>query len=415
MTDPGPADPLRSALRPYGTSIFSTLTELAVRHRAVNLAQGFPDFEPPEQLLDAAAEALRSGWSQYAPSIGYPELRQAIAAHQRTHYGLEVDPDTEVTVTVGATEAIWSAVEALTEPGDEVLLFEPYYDMYPAAVTAAGCVPRVVPSTGFPDLRIDLDRLAAAFGPRTRLAILNTPTNPTGRLVGAEELRVLGELCERHGVTVLADEAYEHVVLGGRAHRPVAAEPSLAGRTVTVSSASKTFSATGWRIGWAVAPPALTGALRRVHQFVTFAASSPLQRAVGTMLATAGPDFYTGLVAEYEERRDLLRGYLERTELEVGPSEGAYFLMARCPGDEVAYCADLVTGAGVVAIPASAFYADRARGRGLIRFAFCKRLETLRDAGERLVGRTTGGTSVAPMLPSSPPYGGVTTDQRRTR
>src|SRR5215217_4682533 len=312
MTDPGPADPLRSALRPYGTSIFSTLTELAVRHQAVNLAQGFPDFEPPAPLLDAAADALRSGWSQYAPSIGYPELRQAVAAHQLDRYGRQVDPDTEVTVTVGATEAIWSAVEALTEPGDEVLLFEPYYDMYPAAVAAAGCVPRVVPGTGFPDLRIDLDRLTAAVGPRTRLAILNTPTNPTGRTVGAQELQVLGQLCERYGVTVIADEAYEHVVLDGRGHLPVAAEPALAGRTVTVSSASKTFSATGWRVGWAVAPPALTGALRRVHQFVTFAASSPLQRAVGTMLAAAGPDFYAGLAADYGQRRrrrgGLLRG-----------------------------------------------------------------------------------------------------------
>lgn len=390
MTDPVRPDPLRQAMRPYGTSIFSTLTELAVRHRAVNLAQGFPDFEPPQPLLDAAAEALRSGYSQYAPSIGYPDLREAVAAHQLAWYGRPTDQDTEVTVTVGATEAIWSAVAALTEPGDEVLLFEPYYDMYPAAVTAAGCVPVVVPGTGFPDLRIDLDRLTAAVGPRTRLAILNTPTNPTGRLVGAQELRVLGELCERHDITVIADEAYEHVVLDGRAHRPVAGEPALAHRTVTVSSASKTFSATGWRIGWAVAPPDLTSALRRVHQFVTFAASSPLQRAVGAMLATAGPEFYAGLTAEYGQRRDVLRDHLERTDLEVGPSEGAYFLMARCPGDDVAYCEDLVRRAGVVAIPASAFHADRARGRGLVRFAFCKRLETLRDAGGRMTAAHRG-------------------------
>jgi N-succinyldiaminopimelate aminotransferase len=378
-------DPLRTAMQPFGTSVFSTLTELAVKHRAVNLAQGFPDFEPPQQLLDAAAEALRSGYSQYAPSPGYPDLRQAVAAHQFAHYGQRWDPDTEVTVTVGATEAIWSTVAALTEPGDEVLLFEPYYDMYPAAVAAAGCVATVVPGTGFPDFAIDLDALTDAIGPRTRLAILNTPTNPTGRLVGGEELRVLGELCQRYGVTVVADEAYEHVVLDGLAHRPVAAEPALADRTVTVSSASKTFSATGWRVGWAVAPAPLTGALRRVHQFVTFAAASPLQRAVGALLAGAGPDFYAELTASYQERRDVLRDYLDRIGLELGPSEGAYFLIARCPGDEVDYCERLVERAGVVAIPASAFYAERARGRGLVRFAFCKRVETLRDAGERLV------------------------------
>lgn len=386
-------DPLRAALRPYGTSVFSTLTELAVRHQAVNLAQGFPDFEPPQPLLDAAADALRSGFSQYAPSTGYPDLRRAVATHQRDWYGRAIDPDTEVTVTVGATEAIWSTVAALTEPGDEVLLFEPFYDMYPAAVAAAGCTAVVVPATPFPELAIDLDRLAAAVTPRTRLAILNTPTNPTGRQVTAEELRVLGELCERHDITVLADEAYEHVLLDGRAHRPVVSEPALAGRTVTVSSASKTLSATGWRVGWAVAPPALTSAVRRVHQFVTFAAASPLQRAVGTVLAAAGPSFYTELGAEFTRRRDVLRAYLLEAGLAVGPSEGAYFLVARCPGDEVQWCADLVIGAGVVAIPVSAFCADPARGRGLVRFAFCKREETLRAAGERLTSRTAPATA----------------------
>jgi N-succinyldiaminopimelate aminotransferase len=382
--DAGMSSVLRASLRQFGTSVFSTITELAVREKAINLAQGFPDFEPPQPLLAAAQEALRTGHSQYAPSIGYPALRAAVAAHQAEHYGRQWDPDTEVTVTAGATEAIWSTVQALLEPGDEVVLVEPYYDMYPPAVVAAGGVPRVVGTTGFPDFRVDLDQLAAAFGPRTRLAIVNTPMNPAGRLLEADALRLLGELCQRYGAYVVADETYEHVVFDGLAHRPVAAEPALADRTVTVSSVSKTFSATGWRVGWATAPAELSDALRRVHQFVTFTAPAPLQHAVAGLLAAAGPDFYRQLTAEYTERRDTLLDYLGKTDLELARPQGAYFVMTRCAGDEVAYCRDLVSRAGVAAIPASAFYADPASGRGLVRFAFCKQLSTLHRAGERL-------------------------------
>ena len=379
------SDQLRQSLRPFGTSIFSVITDLAVKHGAINLAQGFPDFDPPERLVAAAVEALAGGFSQYAPSIGYADLRRAIAAHQATHYGQSWDPDTEVTVTVGATEAIWSAVGALTEPGDEVVLVEPYYDMYPPAVVAAGCVPRYVRTGAFPDFAVDLDQLADTVGPRTRLVVVNTPMNPAGRRFGADELRVLGELCERHDAYVIADETYEHILFDGLAHRPVVSEPALARRTVTVSSVSKTFSATGWRVGWAVAPAELTDALRKVHQFVTFTASSPLQHATAAMLTEAGPDFYAGLTADYTERRDILLGYLGKTDLELAQPEGAYFLMTRCDGDDVAYCQQLVTRAGVTAIPASAFWSEPARGRGLVRFAFCKRVETLRRAGERLV------------------------------
>jgi N-succinyldiaminopimelate aminotransferase len=377
---------LRESMRRFGTSIFSTITELAIQRQAINLAQGFPDFDPPQPLLDAAAQALSGGFSQYAPSIGYPDLRQAVAAHQADHYGQSWDPDTEVTVTVGATEAIWSTVHAVLEPGDEVVLFEPYYDMYPPAVVAAGGVPRVVPTTGFPDFRIDLDRLADTFSPRTRLVIVNTPWNPVGRQITATELRAIGELCQRYGSYLISDETYEHILFDGRTHRPAVSEPALADRTVTVSSVSKTLSATGWRVGWAAAPAELTAALRRVHQFVTFTAPSPLQRAVAALLGDAGPDFYRQLTAEYTERRDALLGYLGKLDLEVATPEGAYFVMTRCAGDELAYCRELIDRAGVAAIPASAFFADPATGRGLVRFAFCKRLETLRQAGERLAG-----------------------------
>jgi N-succinyldiaminopimelate aminotransferase len=376
-------------MRRFGTSIFSTITDLASQRQAINLAQGFPDFDPPQPLLDAAAQALHGGFSQYAPSIGYADLRRAVATHQADHYGQRWDLDTEVTVTVGATEAIWSTVHAVLEPGDEVVLFEPYYDMYPPAVVAAGGVPRVVPTTGFPDFRIDLDRLAAAFGPRTRLVIVNTPWNPVGRRITAAELRAIGELCQRYGSYLISDETYEHILFDGRTHLPAVSEPALADRTVTVSSVSKTLSATGWRVGWAAAPAELTAALRRVHQFVTFTAPSPLQRAVAALLAAAGPEFYRQLTAEYTERRDTLLGYLGKLDLEVASPEGAYFVMTRCAGDELAYCRDLIDRAGVAAIPASAFFADPATGRGLVRFAFCKRLETLRQAGERLAGRTS--------------------------
>ena len=378
------SDVLRESLRPFGTSIFSTITEQAAAVGAINLAQGFPDFEPPERLVAAAAEAVAGGLHQYAPSVGDPVLRQAVAEHQQACYGLAVDPDTEVTVTVGASEAITAALLALVEPGDEVVLVEPYYDLYPYAVVAAGGVPRYLP-TAFPDFRPDLDRLAELVTDRTKVILVNTPMNPTGRSLGAEETRVLGELAERHGAYILSDEVYEHLVYDGRRHRPVAADPACRDRTITVSSVSKTFSATGWRIGWTVAPPALSAAVRSMHQFVTFTAPTPLQRAAGVMLESAATGgYYDQLVAEYTERRDLLVEHLRGTGLEVSTPAGTYFVMTRCAGDDVAYVRDLIAERGVAAIPASAFYADPARGRGLVRFAFCKRVETLRKAAERL-------------------------------
>lgn len=387
---------LRTALRPFGISVFSTVTHLANELGAINLAQGFPDFDPPEALLDALRRAIDSGRHQYAPSIGVPALRQAVAAQSTERYGLTYDPDTEVTVTIGATEAIGCTISALTEPGDEVVLIEPSYDLYPAAVAAAGCVARFV-RTEFPDFRIDPERLAAVCGPRTRMIVLNTPWNPTGRLLSAEELSATAEIADRYDAYLLADEAYEHVIF--ERHRPVAATPGCWDRTVTVSSASKTFSATGWRIGWALAPAPLTAAIRRAHQFVTFTAPTPLQHAVGEVLGGAGEEYFARLQEEYTRRRDLLLGYLDKTSLEVLRPDGTFFVLARCAGDDVDWCDDLVRTAGVAAIPASAFYSDRAAGSGLVRFAFCKTLDTLHQAGERLL-RTPGPVGTEAMDPA---------------
>ena len=380
------SDVLRGSLRGFGTSIFSTVTEWAIEADAINLAQGFPDFEPPAELVAAAGEALHQGLHQYAPSVGDPVLRRAVAEHQLARYGLDWDPVTDVTVTTGASEAITASLLALLEPGDEVVLVEPCYDLYPYAVVAAGGVPVYV-STAFPDFRLDLDRLAAAVTDRTRVIIVNTPTNPTGQLLSAEEIRALGELAHRHDAYLISDEVYEHLVYDGAEHLPVAADPVARERTITVSSVSKTFSATGWRIGWAVAPRALSAAVRSAHQFVTFNATTPLQRATAVMLdVAAAGDYYRTLLAEYTERRDILLAALAGLDLEIGRPRGTYFVMTRCDGDDTAYVKDLIASRGVAAIPGSSFYYDgrTGPGRGLVRFAFCKQADTLRTAARRL-------------------------------
>jgi N-succinyldiaminopimelate aminotransferase len=380
------SDVLRGSLRGFGTSIFSTVTEWAIEADAINLAQGFPDFEPPAELVAAAGEALHQGLHQYAPSVGDPVLRQAVAEHQLDRYGLDWDPVTDVTVTTGASEAIAASLLALLEPGDEVVLVEPCYDLYPYAVVAAGGVPVYVP-TAFPDFRLDLDRLAAAVTDRTRVIVVNTPTNPTGQLLSAEEIGALGELAHRHDAYLISDEVYEHLVYDGAEHLPVASDPVARERTITVSSVSKTFSATGWRIGWAVAPGALSAAVRSAHQFVTFNATTPLQRATAVMLdVAAAGDYYRTLLAEYTERRDILLAALAGLDLEVGRPRGTYFVMTRCSGDDTAYVKDLIASRGVAAIPGSSFYYDgrTGPGRGLVRFAFCKQADTLRTAARRL-------------------------------
>ena len=382
------SDVLRSSLREFGTSIFSTVSEWAIEANAINLSQGFPDFEPPAELVAAGQEAMHRGLHQYAPSVGDPVLRQAVAEHQLARYGLAWDPVTDVTVTTGASEAITASLLALLEPGDEVVLIEPCYDLYPYAVVAAGGVPVYVP-TEFPDFRLDLDRLAATVTDRTRVIVVNTPTNPTGQLLSAGEIRTLGELAARHDAYLISDEVYEHLVYDGVEHLPVASDPVARERTITVSSVSKTFSATGWRIGWAVAPRSLSAAVRSAHQFVTFNATTPLQRATAVMLDVAATgDYYRSLVEQYTERRDILLAALAELDLEIGRPRGTYFVMTRCAGDDTAYVKDLIASRGVAAIPGSAFYYDgrTGPGRGLVRFAFCKQVDTLRTAARRLHG-----------------------------
>ncbi|MEV6811774.1 pyridoxal phosphate-dependent aminotransferase [Micromonospora sp. NPDC051296] len=384
-------DPLVSRMRPFGTTIFAEMSALAVRTGAVNLGQGFPDTDGPPEMLAAAAEALRSGRNQYPPGPGIPELRAAVAAHQRRFWGLEYDPDTEVVITAGATEAIAAAVLALCEPGDEVVCFEPYYDSYAASITLAGAVRRPVTLHPGPDGRYAFDpaALRAAFGPRTRLVLLNSPHNPTGKVFTPAELALIAELCQEHGAYAVTDEVYEHLVFTDAAsrHVPLATLPGMRERTLRISSAGKTFSCTGWKVGWASGPAALVAAVLRVKQFLTFVNAAPLQPAVAVALAL--PDaYFTDFRADLQARRDQLVGGLTDAGFEVLTPEGTYFVTADITAlggaDGVEFCRSLPERCGVVAVPTQVFYDDPEAGRRLVRFAFCKRPEVLTEAVSRL-------------------------------
>ena len=374
----------------FGTSVFSEMSRLAAQHGAVNLGQGFPDFAGPDFVKAAARAAIDADLNQYAPSHGTPRLRRAIAAGWERDQGRTVDPETEVTVTSGATEALADAMLALLDPGDEVILFEPFYDAYPPAIVFAGGVPRPV-TLRPPDWSFESGELEAAFGPRTRLVLLNTPHNPTGKVFGAEELDLIAGLCRRHDVIAVCDEVYDRIVFPdtGAAHLSLATLPGMWERTLTINSTGKTFSMTGWKIGYAVGPAALNAALRTVHQFVTFATATPFQDAMAAALEEAeGRGYYDRLRDEYTARRDNLAASLAGAGLPALPIGGAYFLMADIAGrgfpDDVAFCRYLTAEIGVAAIPPSAFYADPARAPLLARFCFAKRPETLAEAAERL-------------------------------
>jgi aspartate/methionine/tyrosine aminotransferase len=375
-----------------GTSIFTEITALAVEHGAANLGQGFPDFAAPAFVKEAAARHIREDRNQYAASAGVPRLRRALAEDYRRRWpdGPAVDPDAEVTVASGATELLHDAILAVVDPGDEVIVFEPAYDAYAPDVAMAGGTVRAVPLAP-PDWRFDPERLAAAFGPRTRALILNTPHNPTGKMFRRSELEAIAELCRRHDVVVIADEVYSEITFGGP-HLSIATLPGMYERSITVDSMGKTFSVTGWKVGWAVAAPPLTAALRAVHQFVTFTNAAPFQEALADVLPlAAGDGFYAGLRADYQRRRDLLAGALGGAGLPPLSVDGAYFLLVDLRplgiGDDVAFCRRLVTEVGVAAIPTSVFYAEPAAAPRFARFCFAKRDETLREAAARLAAR----------------------------
>jgi N-succinyldiaminopimelate aminotransferase len=378
-------------MRPFGTTIFSEMSALAARTGSINLGQGFPDTDGPPEMLNAAAEALRAGANQYPPLAGIPALRQAIVAHEQRFWALTRDPDTEVVVTAGATEAIAAAILGLCEPGDEVVCFEPYYDSYAAAIALAGAVRRPVTLRPGPDGRylFDEDELRAAFGPRTRLVLLNSPHNPTGKVFTGEELTLVAALCQEHDTYAVTDEVYEHLVFtdAAAAHLPIAALPGMRERTVRISSAGKTFSCTGWKIGWATGPARLVSAVQRVKQFLTFVNAAPLQPAVAVALGL--PDeYFAEFRAGMQGRRDRLVAGLVDAGFAVLPSEGTYFVTTDITPlggtDGVEFCRSLPERCGVVAVPTQVFYDHQDAGRRLVRFAFCKREQVIDEAVTRL-------------------------------
>jgi L-glutamine---4-(methylsulfanyl)-2-oxobutanoate aminotransferase len=348
--------------------------------RAVNFAQGFPDFDPPPEIVQAAHAALTAGgpYHQYATTWGAPALRRAIAEKTSAAWGRPVDPETEVTVACGATESMMAAMLAAVDPGDEVIVFEPFYENYGPDCILSGARPRYV-ALHPPDWAFDPDELRAAFSDRTRAIVVNTPHNPTGKVYSREELRLIADECLEHDAVAITDEIYEHMVYEGE-HVSMATLPGMAERTITISGASKTYSVTGWRVGWLIAPPALTAGIRKVHDFLTVGAAHPLQIAVASALQFPG-SFYDALVEEYRERRAVLLAGLVECGFQPIPPAGAYYVMAGIEGltdlDDVAFANRLVETAGVATVPASSFYANRELGRRHLRFSFPKRRETI--------------------------------------
>ena len=378
--------PLVPHLRGFGTTIFAEMSALAVATGSINLGQGFPDTDGPSEVADAAVEAIRAGHNQYPPGPGIPALRAAIARHQARFWGIEVDADREVLVTAGATEALAAALLALCDDGDEVVAVEPVYDSYRAAVAMAGATLRVV-TLEAPDWTLDLDGLAAAVTPATRVLLLNSPHNPTGKVFSEAELSAIASVCVERDLVAIADEVYEHITFDDHVHRPLSTFPGMAERTLSISSAGKTFSFTGWKVGWATGPAPLVDATRTTKQFLTFVSSGPFQHAVAVGLDL--PDsYFTGLASGLAAKRDLLADGLEKAGFAVHRPDGTYFITAdaRSIGwdDGEALCRAMPERCGVVAVPAAAFYVHPERGRHLVRFAFCKRDEVLDEAVSRL-------------------------------
>jgi N-succinyldiaminopimelate aminotransferase len=378
--------PLQTAFSRYGTTIFTVMSALASEHGAINLGQGFPDEDGPEPIRRAAADALLRGPNQYPPMRGLPGLRRAVAEHDRRFHALEWDWQTEVLITSGATEALACCFLGLIQPGDEVVLFEPLYDSYLPMIERAGGVPRLVRLQP-PDWAVPEHALAAAFSEKTKLLVLNSPLNPAGKVFDPAELAVVARLLEQHDAYAVCDEVYEHLVFDGRTHIPLTTLPGMHGRCLRIGSAGKTFSVTGWKVGWITAAAPLIDAVARAHQFLTFTTPPDLQTAVAHGLSQ-GDDYFRGLARIQQGKRDRLATGLSRAGFRVLGSAGTYFLIADYAplgfdGDDVAFCRHLTTEAGVAAIPLSAFYAGKGPS-GFIRFCFCKRDEVVDEAAARL-------------------------------
>jgi aminotransferase len=377
---------LARRVQSFSESVIREMTRLAEEHDALSLGQGLPDFEPPPEVLDAACQAIRAGFNQYSFTWGAPVLRQAVAARARAT-GLEwCEADAHVTICCGATECMMAAMLALVDPGDEVVLFQPFYENYVPDARLAGATPVFV-DLHPPDWRFAPDELRRAFSPRTRAIVVNTPNNPTGRVFTLGELTQIAQLCQEHDAIALTDEIYEHILHVERPHLRLAALPGMAERTVTISGLSKTFCVTGWRLGYCIAPEGLTAGIRKAHDFLTVAAPHPLQLAGAVALALP-ESYYHRLQADYRRRRDLFTPYLRQAGLSFTDPEGAYYILADFaglwPGDDVAFVRRLITEVGVAAVPGSSFYSPPQRGRTLVRFMFAKRDETLHEAGRRL-------------------------------
>ncbi len=380
---------MHTATRTHGftESMIRGMTRLANQHGAINLAQGFPNFPCPTVLKDAAANAIHADINQYAITWGAKHLRDAIARKYADWYGMAVNPETEITVTCGATEAMASSLLAIVDPGDEVIVFEPFYENYGPDAILCGAKPVFVPIA--PDGTLDLDRLRAAFSDKTRAIIVCTPNNPIGKVFTRPELEAIAECCRRHDCYAVTDEIYEHIYYEGR-HVPIATLDGMRERTITVSGASKTFSITGWRIGTIVAPAQATDAIRKVHDFLTVGAPAPLQEAVAVALETLGRDYYEGLARDYRARRDLLCDALSAAGFHCTPPAGAYYVMTDFTGvsdlPDDRFAEWLTREHGVAPVPGSSFYSRPELGRTIVRFAFCKTEDVLQEAASRLRG-----------------------------
>ena len=380
---------LTTKLQGFGTTIFAEMSALATATGSVNLGQGFPDTDGPRVVLDAAIDAINGGLNQYPPGPGMPVLRQAVSTHQQRFYGLQYDPDTEVLVTAGATEGLAAALLGLLDTGDEVVAFEPMFDSYQPCIALAGAVVRPVPLRP-PTFSFDPDMLRAAITPTTKLLLLNTPHNPTGKVFDRTELQAIADLAIEHDLIVVTDEVYEHLLFDGAEHIAMASLPGMRDRTLSISSGGKTFNTTGWKVGWVCGPPALVSAVRAAKQFLTYVSSGPFQPAIAVGLGL--PDsFFAELSADLQTQRDRLVSGLVEAGFEVFPTSGTYFVTVdirplRPDGDGMAFCLDLPHRCGVAAIPTEVLYVNPHEGRHLVRFAFCKRLDVLDEAVSRLKG-----------------------------